>query len=113
MQAELYDRDLREHHGHDITECNDPDVTFYPQRQICRADMEKAAAEWWYGALHEKTPFHDGTFKHWSAERTARFRYHFGDGVGIIASATDLYPDDDFLERDKPAPESPAEGESD
>lgn len=98
VQAALYEKDLRDHHGHDIAHCTDPEFTFYPQRQICRADMERAAAEWRYDQLHEAAPYHDGSFKNWSEKRTLRYPYHYRDGVEIVVAETDLYPDDDFLE---------------
>lgn len=59
--------------------------------------MARAAADWLYGDLHEKAPFHDGTFKEWSAKRTQATPYHFRDGVHIWVSREDLTPGDDFL----------------
>lgn len=98
LQVAIYEKDQRLHNGHDIAHCSDPDFKVYPQRQVCRFEMERQAADWWYGELHEDKPFHDGEFQRWSAERTKEFRYHFRDGVEIIVAEVDMYPDDKFLD---------------
>lgn len=59
--------------------------------------MERAAANRRYAALHEKRPFHDGTFKRWSENATPSTPYHYGDGVTIWAASHDVNPDDNFL----------------
>lgn len=63
--------------------------------------MERAAAAWRYGHIHEDAPFHDGTFpedlNRWSATRTTETPYHYSDGVTVWVSARDLAPEDDFL----------------
>lgn len=59
--------------------------------------MERAAFDRMYDALHEALPFHDGTFTSWTKERNSGHPYHFRDGVTILATPTDLSPDDDFL----------------
>lgn len=57
-----------------------------------------AFANWRYDQLHEKQPFHDGTFTRWSDTRSMRTPYHYRDGVRVWVSAHDLNPDDDFLQ---------------
>jgi hypothetical protein len=59
--------------------------------------MEAAAANAMYADLHEKRPYHDGTFSSWSAKRSRSHPYHFNDGVTISAARVDLSPDDEFL----------------
>lgn len=66
--------------------------------------MEQAAAEARYDLLHKERPFHDGTFKKWSKERTAEFPCHFRDGVEIWVSDSDLNPHDHFLGGAKDCP---------
>lgn len=84
-------------HGGPLTECSDPDKLWYPQRHICRATMELAAADRRYKALHEKLPFHDGTFESWAKEASASHPYNFMDGVRLYVAETDVNPSDDFL----------------
>lgn len=48
--------------------------------------MELAAIEARYDKIHEELPYHDGTFKVWSAERSERFPYHYRDGVRLWIS---------------------------
>ena len=80
-------------------ECRQPEKRWYPQRTICYATMERAAAEWRYDQLHQdpESPYHDGSFKNWSEKRTVEAPYHYGDGVNIWVAPVDLAPDDDFL----------------
>ncbi len=59
--------------------------------------MDRAAANAKYDRLHEKTPFHDGTFEHWAKERSVSHPYSHRDGVTIWLADTDLSPDDHFL----------------
>ena len=59
--------------------------------------MDLAAAERRYKTLHEKQPFHDGTFESWAKDPSLSHPYHFLDGVRIFVAETDLFPDDDFL----------------
>lgn len=92
-------------HGGPAEECGDPHRNWYPQRTICYATMEAAAANWAYDKLHEERPFHDGTFptdlNAWSDTRSSSHPYDFRDGVTIWVAAQDLSPDDDFLHRSK------------
>ena len=90
-------------HGGSLDDCltfHDPGREprgWFPQRQVCDAAMELAAAEWRYDQLHEKRPFHDGTFGSWSEVRTHAHPYHFRDGVRIFVADSDLNPHDHFL----------------
>lgn len=83
--------------GHPREVCSDPKRDWYPQRYVCHVAMETAAANRRYDALHEKQPFHDGTFSRWSEKATAATPYHFHDGVTVYVAETDLNPNDDFL----------------
>lgn len=83
--------------GHQIDECSDPERTFYPQRYICYASMEKQAAAARYQELHEDRPYHDGSFSSWSDRRTREHPYRFDEGVSIGVALVDHNPDDDFL----------------
>lgn len=47
--------------------------------------------------MHEKMPFHDGTYQAWAEKRSRLFPYHYDDGVTIVVTAEDVNPDDDFL----------------
>lgn len=59
--------------------------------------MQLAAVNAMYDDLHREKPFHDGTERIWTAERSALTPFHYRDGVSIWLSETDLTPDDDFL----------------
>lgn len=83
--------------GHQYGECSDPERTFYPQRFVCYATMEKQAALARYAELHQDLPYHDGTFSHWAKERSSLTPYRFDDGVNIGVALVDYQPDDDFL----------------
>jgi hypothetical protein len=93
--------------GHPLQECSDPATTWYPQRHVDYAAMEQAAALWRYQALHEDAPYHDGSWRAWSKERTAATPYHFLDGVSVYVSTVDDNPADDFLTDENAAPWKP------
>lgn len=82
--------------GSPAGECNDPQKPWYPQRTICERTAEERRAERLYDRLHEKEPFHDGTWSRWSEKPSAEFRFHYMDGVTIWAAPMDLNPDDMF-----------------
>lgn len=88
-------------HGGPRDECDDPERVWFPQRRICHATMERAAAEWRYSKMHDAAPYHDGTFptdpKAWASERSASHPYSAHDGVTIWVAETDLSPHDHFL----------------
>ena len=98
--------------GSDPHVCSDPDREWFIQRTICFREMETRAAERRYEAIHEKTPYHDGTFTRWAAEASLTTPYHFNDGVTIWAAPVDLSPDDRFL-ADVNAPAYPRGGDDD
>lgn len=85
----------------DTKVCSDHSRLWYPQRTICYATMELAAAQGRYNDLHKDAPFHDGTFpddiSDWSPHRTEDTPYHFLDGVNLWVSLHDLSPGDHFL----------------
>jgi hypothetical protein len=58
--------------------------------------MEREAAKGLYAGLHEKQPFHDGTFTRWAEKRSPAFPYHYLDGVTVWVAAVDHNPDDGF-----------------
>lgn len=84
-------------HGGDVAECDHK--TWYPHREVCWPAAALAAAEAAYDALHEDKPFHDGSFRLWSAKRGGKYRFHYRDGVTLTVHREDLSPDDDFLTR--------------
>lgn len=76
--------------------CGDHTATLYPYRAVCYASMERAAAIAAYEALHEKEPYHNGTFSDWSKDRDADHPYHYRDGVTFGVAETDRAPHDRF-----------------
>lgn len=83
--------------GRERSECGDPAVEWFPVRTVCYQSMEEAAANARYAELHDKQPYHDGTFASWSTKRSRSHPYHYNDGVTITAATVDVNPDDDFL----------------
>lgn len=84
-------------HGGPFDECGDSEQPWYPQRTVCYAAMETAAANWRYDQLHEKEPFHDGSFTSWAKDRSGAHPYHYRDGVTVWVARTDINPGDEFL----------------
>lgn len=64
--------------------------------------MQQQMAQRRWDLLHEKAPYHDGTFTLWSDKPTPVCPFHYSDGVTIWVSPDDLTPDDDFLEQGLP-----------
>jgi hypothetical protein len=63
--------------------------------------MERAAANSAYAKLHEKAPYHDGSFQSWAKDWSTSHPYHYNDGVSIGVADHDLTPWDAFTtERD-------------
>lgn len=91
------ERETCGHCGHLIEECADPERLWYPQRVICYATRERAAAAALYAKLHEDKPYHDGDELIWSEKRSRLTPYHYDDGVTIIVTDWDMNPDDEFL----------------
>lgn len=87
--------------------CSDHERTFYPHRSVCYASMETEAAQAAYDALHEKRPWHDGTFASWSEKRDAGHPYHYTHGVRIGVAETDLAPWDAFTTVEHASPVKP------
>lgn len=92
--------------------CHDPAADWYPQRDVCFASMEKAAAERLYTQLHEDKPYHDGTWQSWAKEPSRTHPFHASDGVTIWVAPVDLQPGDKFT-TDALASPTPKGGESD
>lgn len=61
--------------------------------------MDQAAADRKWAALHEKEPWHNGTFDDWAEDRSDSHPYHYSDGVRVWVDKTDWNPDDQFLSR--------------
>jgi hypothetical protein len=77
--------------------CGDPERLFYPQRAICWATANQAAAARRYEQMHHDMPFHDGNFANWSKNASLDAPYRYDDGVTIWVSPDDITPDDHFL----------------
>lgn len=84
------------HCGRPIAECSDASREFYAQRLVCRASMERAAAERAFDKLHEDAPFHDGSFASWAKEWSEEYPYHAKDGMTVYVADTDVNPGDLF-----------------
>ncbi len=91
----------------------DPERVHYPFRRVCYATMEKQAADAAYAKLHEKEPYHDGSFTSWAKDRGPSHPYHFNDGVHIGVAGHDLTPHDLFTTEVNASPVQPPDGESD
>ena len=104
LQIEAWQQEQREaaercdSHGGSRNDCADPDRDWFPQRTVCRAEMQRAAADRKYDALHKAAPYHDGSFGSWSKEPDAAHPFHFRDGVTIWVAPVDVDPDNGFLE---------------
>lgn len=66
--------------------------------------MEREAADRAYERIHEKRPFHDGTFKSWAEEASESHPYHFRDGVTVYVADEDQAPWDEFTTRESASP---------
>lgn len=102
-------------HG-DRARCGHPEQPWYPQRSVCYADMETAAASRRYELLHEKYPYHDGTFTSWAeqplnADGELTHPYHFRDGVTIWVAPVDFSPNEKNFLTDVDAPVPPPQPE--
>jgi hypothetical protein len=72
--------------------------------------MERAGAEALYADLHEKAPYHDGTFANWSDKRTRGFPFKYDEGVTIGVADHDLSPWDEFTTNRDASPLPPESG---
>lgn len=64
---------------------------------MCWPAAELAVAERLFDALHEREPWHDGTFSTWSGEFSEATPWHYRDGTRIYLAETDENPSDQFL----------------
>lgn len=101
------DRDICKHCGNPISECSDPETAYYPFRFVCYATMEQQAANAAYADLHEKAPYHDGTFTSWAEERSRKHPYRYTDGVTIAVANHDPTPWDKFTTEVSASPVRP------
>lgn len=69
--------------------------------------MERLGAQAKYERLHREKPYHNGDFTSWGEKQTDAHPYRLMDGVTIWSAASDLSPDDDFLNRGSGAPLTP------
>ena len=83
--------------GHPVEVCSDPDRDWFPQRNICYATRERAAAAALWAQMHAERPYHDGTESLFSEKRTRATPYRYDEGVTLFVSEVDLNPDDQFL----------------
>lgn len=70
--------------------------------------MEQRAADALYAKVHEREPYHDGSFTSWSKDRSLDHPYHFNDGVSIGVTDYDIAPHDKFTTERDASPEQPA-----
>lgn len=96
---------------HPRESCGDAERPWYPQMTVCHAEMEVEAAREQYRRLHEKRPWHDGTFTDWAAEPTADHPYHYLHGVRIWVAETDLGLGGRFTTRENPLEVRPEDEE--
>lgn len=75
--------------------------------------MEREAAAAAYAKLHEKEPYHDGSFTSWASDRGRSHPYHFNDGVSIGVAGHDATPWDAFTTEREASPVLRAEGDKD
>jgi hypothetical protein len=98
-----HDRKRAEHTcGHPREVCDDPERVWFPQRATCRVEMETAAAEAQFARLHEKRPWHDGTFTDWAEKPSTEHPYHYTYGTRIWVTETDLGLGGAFTARENP-----------
>lgn len=87
-------------HPHDV--CADPERMWYPQLSVCHVEMEAAAAQAQFDRLHEKRPWHDGSFADWAEEASDEYPYHHSFGTRIWVAETDLGLGGEFTTRENP-----------
>ena len=96
-----------------MSECSDVSRTHYPFRRVCYVTMSREAANALYAKLHEKEPFHNGSFTSWSKDRTLEHPYHFNEGVSIGVMDFDVTPWDTFTTEANASPEPPSDEDED
>lgn len=82
--------------------CGDAERLWYPQMTVCHVEMETEAAQAQYARLHEKRPWHDGTFADWAEEPSADHPYHYSHGTRIWVAEKDLGLGGEFRTRENP-----------
>ena len=87
-------------HLHEV--CGDAERLWFPQMVACRVEMETEAAQAAYRRLHEKRPWHDGTFTRWVEEPDEGHPYHFMHGIRIWVTETDHGLGGDFTRLENP-----------
>lgn len=90
--------------GFRFDECGDHERAFYPFRQVDYAELERISAGYRYAQLHEKEPYHDGTFGRWAEDRSLEFPFHYSDAVTIGVALTDVAPWDLFTTQRNASP---------
>lgn len=86
--------------------CADPDRLWFPQMTVCRVEMETSAAQAQFERLHEKRPWHDGTFTDWAEKPSDSHPYHHRFGTRIWVTETDLELGGNFTTRENPYEET-------
>lgn len=89
-----------------VEDCSRPQ-TLYPYRRICQVTRAREAAQAMYAALHEKAPFHDGTYTRWNEHRTSEFPYRYDEGVTVGVDTVERTPWDYFTTRTNASPLPP------
>lgn len=69
---------------------------------VCRAEMETASAQAAYERLHEKRPWHDGTFTDWADAPSETHPFHHQHGIRIWVSTSDLMLGGHFTRYENP-----------
>lgn len=75
--------------------------------------MEREGARGLYEELHEKLPYHDGTFRNWAEKRSRAFPFKYDEGVTIGVADSDLTPWDHFTTERDATPWQPPESAGD
>ena len=71
--------------------------------------MERESSRGLYAELHEKAPFHNGSFSSWSAKRTKKHPVRFDEAVQIGVSTDELTPWDPFTTEVNASPLPPTD----
>lgn len=93
--------------------CGDADRPWYPQMTVCHVEMATEAAQAQFARLHEKRPWHDGTFADWAEKPDADHPYHYAHGTRIWVAERDLNLGGAFTTRENPYEVRPEDSESD
>lgn len=69
---------------------------------VCHVEMETEAARARFARLHEKRPWHDGTFTDWAEEPSGDHPYHYTYGLRIWVTEVDHGFGGNFTTRENP-----------